>query len=133
MTSTSAFDAFIDLPIDTMINSAANVKHFSRGTDIEDINIGGVKNGIAFCKNKGCRFLRQALEEQVLTVILHLILALQKRCSTSDKMFLISMCIVSLLLNGLCLKPSQRENLLKLCVVIKPNTCRRSSPIIRLS
>ena len=45
-------------PIDTYINCAANVKHFSEGTDIEDINIGGVINAIKFCKNKGCRLIQ---------------------------------------------------------------------------
>lgn len=45
-------------PIDTYINCAANVKHFSAGTDIEDINVGGVVNGVAFAKEKGCRFVQ---------------------------------------------------------------------------
>jgi thioester reductase-like protein len=58
VTSTADFDALNDLPINTVINCAANVKHFSHGTDIEDINIGGVENGIAFCKKKSCRFIQ---------------------------------------------------------------------------
>lgn len=45
-------------PIDTYINCAANVKHFSAGTDIEDINIGGVKNAIDFCKKIKCRLIQ---------------------------------------------------------------------------
>jgi thioester reductase-like protein len=45
-------------PIDTYINCAANVKHFSEGTDIEDINVKGVENAIRFCKRKGCRFIQ---------------------------------------------------------------------------
>lgn len=28
-----------DISVDTVINCAANVKHFSAGTDIEDVNI----------------------------------------------------------------------------------------------
>lgn len=36
--------------IDTVINCAANVKHFSAGTDIEDINYHGVLNLIEWCK-----------------------------------------------------------------------------------
>ena len=39
-------------PIDTYIDCAANVKHFSEGTDIEDINIGGAVNAIAFSQKK---------------------------------------------------------------------------------
>jgi thioester reductase-like protein len=58
VTSSADFDKCAELPIDTVINCAANVKHFSHGTDIEDINIGGVEKGIAFCKKKGCRFIQ---------------------------------------------------------------------------
>lgn len=39
--------------IDTVINCAANVKHFSAGTDIEDINYYGVLNLIEWCKAHG--------------------------------------------------------------------------------
>jgi thioester reductase-like protein len=46
------------LNIDTVINCAANVKHFAAGTQIEDINIGGVVNGIDFCKKKGCKYIQ---------------------------------------------------------------------------
>ena len=38
-----------DLHIDTVINCAAVVKHFSSGTEIEDVNVGGVANLIEFC------------------------------------------------------------------------------------
>ena len=48
----SNFDAHIDL----VINCAANVKHFSAGTDIEDINIKGCQNCIDFCLRTGARF-----------------------------------------------------------------------------
>lgn len=41
----------------TVINCAANVKHFSAGTDIEDVNIGGVKNCISFCLHSGARLI----------------------------------------------------------------------------
>ncbi|MDR1973087.1 MAG: amino acid adenylation domain-containing protein [Bacteroidales bacterium] len=58
VTSTADFDAMIDLPVDTVVNCAANVKHFSHGTDIEDINTGGVEKGIAFCRKKGCRYIQ---------------------------------------------------------------------------
>ena len=39
--------------INTVINCAANVKHFSAGTDIEDINYYGVLNLIDFCRSTG--------------------------------------------------------------------------------
>ena len=37
------------LHIDTVVNCAAVVKHFSSGTEIEDVNVGGVENLIGFC------------------------------------------------------------------------------------
>ncbi|MBQ6413218.1 MAG: SDR family oxidoreductase, partial [Ruminococcus sp.] len=40
------FEPLEILPIDTVFNCAANVKHFSNGTDIEDINVGGAVNCI---------------------------------------------------------------------------------------
>lgn len=44
-------------PIDTVFNCAANVKHFSNGTDIEDINVGGVVNCIKLCEKLGARLI----------------------------------------------------------------------------
>ncbi len=38
--------------IDTVINCAAVVKHFSQGTEIEDVNVGGVNNLIDFCLHR---------------------------------------------------------------------------------
>jgi amino acid adenylation domain-containing protein/thioester reductase-like protein len=58
VTSEEDFAKLNDTPIDTVINCAANVKHFSHGTDIEDINIGGVQKGVDFCKRKGCRYIQ---------------------------------------------------------------------------
>lgn len=43
--------------IQTVINCAANVKHFSKGTDIEDVNVGGVLNAIDYCKRTGSRIV----------------------------------------------------------------------------
>ena len=43
--------------IDTVFNCAANVKHFSKGTDIEDVNIGGAQRCIAFCLKTGARLI----------------------------------------------------------------------------
>ena len=39
--------------INTVFNCAANVKHFSKGTDIEDVNIGGAKQCVDFCLATG--------------------------------------------------------------------------------
>ena len=44
--------------IDTIVNCAANVKHFSSGTDIEDINLGGVVNGLKFAKMKNAKYVQ---------------------------------------------------------------------------
>ncbi len=48
--------------IDTVFNCAANVKHFSKGTDIEDINYGGVKNLVALCERKGAYLVHVSTE-----------------------------------------------------------------------
>ena len=42
VTDRKSFDKFLEFRIDTVINCAANVKHFSKGTDIEDVNLYGV-------------------------------------------------------------------------------------------
>ncbi|MBO4738380.1 MAG: amino acid adenylation domain-containing protein [Bacteroidales bacterium] len=39
----------------TVFNCAANVKHFSKGTDIEDVNIGGAQRCVEFCLKTGAR------------------------------------------------------------------------------
>ncbi|MEG0377368.1 MAG: SDR family oxidoreductase, partial [Eubacterium sp.] len=51
------FEQLKDEPIDTVFNCAANVKHFSKGTDIEDVNVGGVLNCIRFCEEKNSRLV----------------------------------------------------------------------------
>ena len=43
--------------VDTVFNSAANVKHFSKGTDIEDVNIGGARRCVEFCLRTGARLV----------------------------------------------------------------------------
>jgi amino acid adenylation domain-containing protein/thioester reductase-like protein len=43
--------------IDTVFNCAANVKHFSKGTDIEDVNIGGAQRCVEFCLKSGARLV----------------------------------------------------------------------------
>ena len=42
-----------NLDIDTVFNCAAIVKHFSEGTEIEDVNIGGAQRCVDFCLDKG--------------------------------------------------------------------------------
>jgi len=42
-----------DVQPSTLINCAANVKHFSKGTDIEDVNIGGAQRCVDFCLRTG--------------------------------------------------------------------------------
>ena len=44
------------------VNCAANVKHFSKGSDIEDINYGGAKNLCAFCEATGARLVHISTE-----------------------------------------------------------------------
>ena len=51
------FEKLENEPIDTVFNCAANVKHFSNGTDIEDINVGGVVNCIKLCEKRGARLI----------------------------------------------------------------------------
>ena len=46
-----------DCQIDTVFNCAAVVKHFSAGTEIEDVNIGGTENCIRFCQAVGARLI----------------------------------------------------------------------------
>ncbi len=58
ITNKSDFEKSLGLPIDTVVNCAANVKHFASGTQIEDINIGGVVNGVEFCLEKGCKYVQ---------------------------------------------------------------------------
>lgn len=52
------FEKLLSVNIDTLVNCAANVKHFSSGTDIEDINLGGVINGLKFAKLKDCKYVQ---------------------------------------------------------------------------
>ena len=52
------FENIVSFNIDTVINCAANVKHFSSGTDIEDINLGGVINGVKFAKMKNAKYVQ---------------------------------------------------------------------------
>jgi thioester reductase-like protein len=52
------FEKCLPLPIDTVINCAANVKHFESGNLIEEINTGGVINGVEFSQRKDCKYVQ---------------------------------------------------------------------------
>lgn len=56
---TSPLDESIatELNVDTIINCAANVKHFSAGNDIELVNVESVRNLIDLCLSKGARLV----------------------------------------------------------------------------
>ena len=47
----------IGISINTVFNCAAIVKHFSEGTEIEDVNIGGAKRCVDFCIQTGARLV----------------------------------------------------------------------------
>ena len=50
----SALDGFA---IETVFNCAAVVKHFSEGTEIEDVNIGGAQRCVDFCIKTGAQLI----------------------------------------------------------------------------
>lgn len=53
---TSEIDSSIK--VDTLINSAAVVKHFAEGTEIEDVNIGGARHCIDYCLKTGAQMIQ---------------------------------------------------------------------------
>lgn len=46
-----------ELDINTVFNCAAIVKHFSEGTEIEDVNIGGAQRCVDYCLKKNARLV----------------------------------------------------------------------------
>ncbi len=46
-----------DLKVDTVFNCAAIVKHFSEGTEIEDVNIGGAQRCVDYCLKTGAKLV----------------------------------------------------------------------------
>jgi thioester reductase-like protein len=50
-------DIKVDGKIDTVFNCAAVVKHFSKGTEIEDVNVGGALNCVKFCLLNNARLI----------------------------------------------------------------------------
>lgn len=57
VTSYNSFIPFEELPVDTVFNCAAMVKHFSSGTEIEDVNVGGAENCVKLCKKTGAALI----------------------------------------------------------------------------
>ena len=49
--------ALVESSINTVFNCAAVVKHFSEGTEIEDVNIGGAQRCVEFCIKTGARLV----------------------------------------------------------------------------
>ncbi len=47
----------VDGKVDVVFNCAAMVKHFSKSTEIEDVNIGGAVNCVKFCLATGARLI----------------------------------------------------------------------------
>ena len=60
ITAPEIFDSLLasGTPFDTVVNCAANVKHFSRGDDILRVNYIGVKNLVGFCLASGARLVQ---------------------------------------------------------------------------
>ena len=54
---TNDFTDSVKAKIDTVFNCAAIVKHFSKGTEIEDVNIGGAQRCVDFCIATGARLV----------------------------------------------------------------------------
>ena len=50
-------DIKVDGKIDTVFNCAAVVKHFSKGTEIEDVNVGGAAHCVQFCLQNNARLI----------------------------------------------------------------------------
>ena len=64
ITSKEVFDSILasGTPFDMVVNCAANVKHFSRGNDILQVNYFGVQNLVDFCLASGARLMQVSTE-----------------------------------------------------------------------
>ena len=58
ITNPEDFKKLSSYNIDTIINSAANVKHYAQGSELKDINFGGTVNALEFAKTKDARFIQ---------------------------------------------------------------------------
>ena len=50
-------DFNVDGQVDTVFNCAAVVKHFSEGTEIEDVNVGGAQHCVDFCLRHNAKLI----------------------------------------------------------------------------
>lgn len=57
ITNKESLEKLVSINADTLINCAANVKHFSKGTDIENVNYHGVQNILSFCQKSEIRLV----------------------------------------------------------------------------
>jgi len=48
----------INVTVDTVINCAANVKHFAAGDELEKVNVGGVQNLIQYCQDNNAMLIQ---------------------------------------------------------------------------
>jgi len=62
---TKALDPSLKGKVDTVINCAALVKHFSAATDIIDVNVGGVENLVGFCLENGAALVQVSTRSTV--------------------------------------------------------------------
>ena len=64
ITNKEVFDSILSsgTPFDLVVNCAANVKHFSRGDDILQVNYYGVQNLVDFCLASGARMMHVSTE-----------------------------------------------------------------------
>ena len=56
-TTDAAFFDRLDVSVNTVVNCAANVKHFSAGDDIEKVNVESVRNLISWCLRHDARLV----------------------------------------------------------------------------
>jgi len=54
---TNDLTSLVQAKIDTVFNCAAVVKHFSEGTEIEDVNVGGAQRCVDFCVARGAKLV----------------------------------------------------------------------------
>ncbi len=57
VTDYESFRSLEKTDIATVFNCAASVRHFSNGTEIEDVNVGGTRNCVSFCVKTGARLI----------------------------------------------------------------------------
>jgi len=57
MTDDSVMETLLKIKVDTVINCAANVKHFAAGDEMEKINLNGTEKLIDYCLRTGSRLI----------------------------------------------------------------------------